>query len=122
MALDLKRLEKQLDDALDKMTDQDFNNWIKKEKMKLEITKEKVLEAANKCEQAKETLRTLFPECFGEEITKKRGLYYFGDEMIIVDICAIGRFKNKSFHLDGGFNWEIKTNLLGHHILIPTRK
>ncbi len=32
--------------------------------MKLEITKEKVLEAASKCETAKSTLKTLFPECF----------------------------------------------------------
>lgn len=32
--------------------------------MELKITKEKVLEAASKCEAAKETLETLFPECF----------------------------------------------------------
>lgn len=32
--------------------------------MKLEITKEKVLEAASKCETAKQTLEALFPECF----------------------------------------------------------
>lgn len=36
--------------------------------MKLEITKEKVLEAASKCSQAKETLKTLFPEVFGENM------------------------------------------------------
>lgn len=33
---------------------------------KLEITKEKVLEAASKCEVAKQILQTLFPECFYE--------------------------------------------------------
>ena len=32
--------------------------------MNLEITKEKVLEAAAKCPQVKETLKTLFPQCF----------------------------------------------------------
>lgn len=32
----------------------------------LTITKEKVLEAAAKCPQAKETLKTLFPEVFYE--------------------------------------------------------
>lgn len=37
--------------------------------MKLEITKEKVLEAASKCSTAKETLKTLFPEAF--EPTKR---------------------------------------------------
>jgi len=35
--------------------------------MKLEITKEKVLEAASKCEIAKETLKVLFPDVFKEE-------------------------------------------------------
>lgn len=33
--------------------------------MKLEITKERVLEAASKCSTAKATLTTLFPEAFG---------------------------------------------------------
>ena len=33
----------------------------------LEITKEKVLEAAEKCSQAKETLKTLFPEVFEDD-------------------------------------------------------
>jgi hypothetical protein len=32
--------------------------------MELKITKEKVLEAASKCKQSEETLKTLFPECF----------------------------------------------------------
>jgi len=35
--------------------------------MKLEITKERVLEAASKCETAKQTLKTLFPDVFKEE-------------------------------------------------------
>ena len=32
--------------------------------MKLEITKERVISAAEKCPTAKETLKTLFPEAF----------------------------------------------------------
>jgi len=36
--------------------------------MKLEITKERVLEAASKCSTAKQVLKTLFPEAFVEEI------------------------------------------------------
>ena len=35
--------------------------------MKLEITQEKVLEAAEKCSEAKEVLKTLFPEAFEKE-------------------------------------------------------
>ena len=35
--------------------------------MELKITKERVLEAALKCSQAKETLKTLFPEAFEVE-------------------------------------------------------
>ena len=35
----------------------------------LKITKEKVLEAATKCSEAKKVLETLFPEAFDECIT-----------------------------------------------------
>lgn len=40
------------------------NFKIKQTIMELKITKEKVLEAASKCDDAKEILETLFPECF----------------------------------------------------------
>lgn len=39
----------------------------------LKITKEKILEAANKCNTSKEILKTLFPEAFEEERTYTRG-------------------------------------------------
>jgi hypothetical protein len=39
--------------------------------MNLQITKEKVLEAASKCSTAKETLKTLFPEVFNLKITER---------------------------------------------------
>lgn len=42
-------------------------NNLKLKNMKLEITKEKVLEAAKCSTFAKETLKTLFPEVFEEE-------------------------------------------------------
>lgn len=35
----------------------------------LKITKERILEAASKCSVAKETLKTLFPEAFQENVT-----------------------------------------------------
>ena len=68
--------------------------------MKLEITKERVLEAASKCETAKRTLKTLFPDVFEEEFwelkTKENKEIYFvntltkqsfnvGDEITIKD-------------------------------------
>lgn len=40
----------------------------------LQITKERILAAASKCDTAKETLQTLFPEAFGVE-----GIYDFGE-------------------------------------------
>ena len=45
--------------------------------MKLEIEKDRVLEAAKKCSTAKETLKTLFPKVFEkEEEIYKRGSYF----------------------------------------------
>lgn len=46
---------------------------------KLEITREKVLEAAAKCSTAKATLQVLFPEAFENE----KEIYNFGDEFRI---------------------------------------
>jgi hypothetical protein len=63
-----------------------FEQKEKEKPMKLEVTKEKVLEAAKNCSQAKEVLKTLFPEVFKEErwvITepgdkfKKNNITYF---------------------------------------------
>jgi len=57
--------------------------------MKLEITKEKVLEAASKCSTAKETLKTMFPEVFEDDN------YY--------DLSAAKRFDKKKFKFVDGF-------------------
>lgn len=46
----------------------------------LKVTADKVLEAAQKCPQAKEALKTLFPEVF---IQKKPELYIFEDSVTI---------------------------------------
>lgn len=55
-------------DVLQKMILEGELVQVKQENMeKLEITKDKVLEAASKCPQAKETLQTLFPEVFKKE-------------------------------------------------------
>lgn len=70
--------------------------------MKLEITKEKVLEAASKCSQAKETLKTLFPECFKEiEEIEPFTITGFnnGNFIFIGDSLAPEGFKNRETHL-----------------------
>lgn len=47
---------------------EDFIKNFNMENEELKITKEKVLEAANKCSVAKETLKILFPKVFEEEL------------------------------------------------------
>ncbi len=49
--------------------------------MELKITKDKVLEAAAKCPQAKETLKTLFPDVFDEnKLTIKVDGIHIGED------------------------------------------
>jgi hypothetical protein len=94
--------------------------------MKLEITKEKVLEAASKCSQAKETLKTLFPECFDgrsgnikdcDVTTSTRDNKYL---CIAQGFAPIG-LEDKCFALSDEFNWEMK-KYASRLILIPTNK
>lgn len=50
----------------------------------LKITTEKVLEAAAKCSQAKETLKTLFPEAFRGEVDLTKWIF---SEKVSDDSC-----------------------------------
>lgn len=50
-----------------KTSKQFLNEQLNKESMKLETTKEKVLEAAAKCPQAKTVLETMFPQVFEDD-------------------------------------------------------
>lgn len=92
--------------------------------MKLEITKEKVLEAASKCSQAKETLKTLFPECF-KEIDEIEPFtitgFNNGNFIFIGDSLAPEGFKNRCFILNDEYRWELTENE-GYQILIPKLK
>jgi len=93
--------------------------------MKLEITKEKVLEAASKCSTAKETLKTLFPEVFvedksvtieyQEDINSKDGSFL---------LCSLeaGENKRKGFYLNDDFKWSLIYNGKNELCLIPTKK
>lgn len=91
------------------------------EQKELKITKEKVLEAANKCSQAKETLKTLFPEVFEND-----KYVDFTDKSIGYLSCIAIReqceFAKKSFYLCSNYNWEIKKDTAGALCLIPTKK
>ena len=92
--------------------------------MKLEITKEKVLEAASKCSQAKETLKTLFPECFKEidEIEPFQVNYTSAWEYIfIAKGLAPDGLEDKCFGLNNDFDWELIEHN-DHQILIPKLK
>ncbi len=107
--------------------------YTKPEQMKLEITKEKVLAAASKCSQAKETLKTLFPEVFEEEIdlAAKTGIGGYklflntnetGDFLIAVRSAGTSNLRNKAFYLSTEFNWALKTDNHDVLCLIPTKK
>lgn len=75
----------------------------------MEITKEKVLEAAEKCSEAKEVLETLFPEAFlGNEfyleppdhLNKKWFCLRYNNKKIIIDGSVLSRREfrvNKEF-------------------------
>jgi hypothetical protein len=101
--------------------------------MKLEITKEKVLEAASKCETAKATLKTLFPEVFeGERLNLSawRGFESINKVMDVngqpvISVNGLyGEEKNPSFILWGlDYDWSlIKIKDREHYLLTPTKK
>jgi hypothetical protein len=102
------------------------------------ISKDKVLEAAKKCPQAKETLKILFPEVFEDdkyldlsklEINSKEQLFKSAsikqasginsDFMCIRSSCE---YMNKGFWLSSLFNWEIVRDSDDILILLPTKK
>jgi hypothetical protein len=95
--------------------------------MKLEITKDKVLEAASKCSQAKETLKTLFPEVFedGVGFTCDRvimnAMHYNSEAAIVhqdLDLWVVRVTEYGKIELATIF-WDFK---IEGGYLIPTRK
>lgn len=103
--------------------------------MKLEITKEKVLKAAEDCSQAKQTLKTLFPEAFTNEdcIVPDEGDVSCENDRIkrsslsplirqgAIEIRTSGIYQNKGFFLNKTHNWVIKRDDQGSLCLIPTK-
>lgn len=105
--------------------------------MKLEITKERILEAANKCSTAKETLKTLFPEVFEDDkyLDLMAAVTYpsttlFDQKMLpknsygepFLQIRSALEFTYKAFWLDDEYEWDLKRDSSGELVLIPTKK
>ena len=99
----------------------------------LTITKEKVLEAAAKCSTAKETLKTLFPECFEEDkkVSLKNIIAESGEGYCINPALMDSETKKSfvytsddstCFLLSKDFDWEIKKYIGRQLCLIPTKK
>ena len=84
----------------------------------LTITKEKVLEAASKCVDARRTLEILFPEVFEVDKTVK-----VTDVASFLCIRTSGKFKHKSFYLDDvSWTWSLENDETGQLCLVPRRK
>jgi len=93
--------------------------------MKLEVTKEKVLEAAEKCSQAKETLKTLFPECFEKELPifpNGVSIKISGDRAIENRLLGSDDYNSNVLWLSDLFEWEIKKAKNGGYLLIANHK
>lgn len=94
-------------------------------------TKEKVLEAAKNCPQAKDILKTLFPEAFEEPANSFMNIADWIEKIVYSATCptilldirgGYGELYNKSFWLSPCFHWEIKKDGEGQLCLIPTTK
>lgn len=105
--------------------------------MKLETTKERILEAASKCSAAKETLKDLFPTAFEDDkyfdLSKlpNNNYYLFSNEDAkaagffnneLLQIRTLEEYANKAFYLDYRYNWELKRDSADQLVLIPTKK
>jgi hypothetical protein len=99
----------------------------------IQTTKEKILEAATKCPQAKETLKVLFPEVFegSEPFVLHNGKGDFNSGTLVLDSTRdhyVIIMDGRRFFLSSYYNWEIKesgrifNNTGAELILIPTRK
>lgn len=88
--------------------------------MNLTIDDKKVLEAAEKCPQAKTVLQTLFPDVFGDP---KMMEVQISDRFLQVrDYSYDKTYHKKSFYLDHCYTWSIETDSLGQKCLVPRRK
>lgn len=101
--------------------------------MKLEIDKDRVISAAEKCPQAKETLKTLFPEVFEDDekyfnfkdlpthFLPESGLPD-GFDSNCIQVRTDANLARKGFYLRNIFNWEIIKDTHDDFVLVPTKK
>lgn len=93
-----------------------------KQDMELKTTKERILEAASKCSNAKEVLKTLFPEAFDDiDKIKPFKVDLDSDIIFIAKGFAPKEFQNKCFGLSREYEWSLTENC-GYQILIPKKK
>lgn len=102
--------------------------------MKVETTKERILEAAKGCSDAKHVLKTLFPEVFEDDeyfdlsylpilpFTEEEAIRagFLGDNFFMVR--KSGEYENKGFILGNRYNWKIVVDKYGYLVLLPTKK
>ncbi len=101
----------------------------KQNNMNIETTPELILEAAAKCPQAKEALKTLFPKVF--EKSKEFDCYSLAKTPLVWEIgedsfehpCIGVHHKNRNAFYLGSNDWDWKLEKQdGLLFLIPTRK
>lgn len=121
-------------DNVSSMTFETFEKMFikKKEPMEkeLKITKERVLEAANSCAQAKEVLKKIFPEVFEDDkylnvppfIHGKKQILYTKEGEDIIWPSLSGNFRERGFYLISRYDWDIVIDDEGGKILVPTKK
>lgn len=105
-------------DGAPSITFEEFKNLYMTPKT-LEITPDKVLSAANKCPQAKEVLKEMFPELFEDDKSVKVS---HTDGFIAIRNNEESEYHGKSFWLSKRWNWEIKEDSCGSFCLVPTKR
>lgn len=100
--------------------------------MELKITKERILEAASKCSQAKETLKTLFPEVFSQDVfltplpggsgTDFNSRDVAGKDTNIIQVRVGGDYDRRAFWLNTNYKWQLVNEAADYYVLIPTKK
>lgn len=97
--------------------------------MNVETTPELILAAAEKCPQAKETLKTLFPKVFEDERSlgnvkwdgskNQPGLRSDDYGLLVWYATSVAK---DSLCLSDNYKWEVTLGKLGGQYLTPTRK
>jgi hypothetical protein len=97
--------------------------------MELKVEKDKVLEAAKQCPDAKKVLETLFPDVFSplkekfKKISKGDGHFESRDlPRGLIRIRTGSNLAYQGFWLCDKFVWTIKQDDHGSDVLVPTPK